>query len=422
VTLEYVDKLAELDPLNGTIIKEFDISFDDPSVEGVVGPHGFAIDKKNRLWYTGKSSDVIGWVDPASGEQRRYVLDTRANFGANFGHGILSNASGPINIEIDDAGNAWFVNLLTSEIGRIDTSNNLKLFPIMDLASEGNTRPINVFQGPDGYIWVTVEGDNNSSLPANSLQNKGGIARFDQSTETFIGYQQYKSKGAGGTVGATKDTVWFQYQEEALVELKIDADGRETQTNYELPSIGQRVMHRIAHGPDGNMWFTSLMQDTVSVLTTVHAGLPVHAFQNQSNKGEYLTALPDEMTLLQQHNSGFGSQEGLFLSSLDPLHSTATHRFKDQLTGGNVWSIDPQQITSNLNNQRYVYEGLDFRVFSNPQASDHLIPVYEAEFQRRGSQRGLRSWAVDPSDFGQGFSDPKIAWYAHPFPVEASQF
>jgi streptogramin lyase len=80
------------------------------------------------------------------------------------------------------------VNLQTNQIGRIDPQNQMSLFEIEGFDTD-NTRPINVFQGPDGFIWVTIEGDNSPSAE-NTQQSLGGIARFDPSTETFEAYPQ----------------------------------------------------------------------------------------------------------------------------------------------------------------------------------------------------------------------------------------
>ena len=44
--LKFQDKLAEIDPIDGTILQEFDVAFDDPSVEGVVGPHGLDVETR----------------------------------------------------------------------------------------------------------------------------------------------------------------------------------------------------------------------------------------------------------------------------------------------------------------------------------------------------------------------------------------
>ena len=77
VTLENFDQIVELSKRDGSIVAVYSVAFDNPQEEGVVGPHGFAIDPQGRLWYTGRTSDVLGWVDPATGEQKRFVLSTR---------------------------------------------------------------------------------------------------------------------------------------------------------------------------------------------------------------------------------------------------------------------------------------------------------------------------------------------------------
>ena len=76
VTLEDFDQIVELSKRDGSIITTYSVAFDNPQTEGVVGPHGFAIDPQGKLWYTGRTSDVLGWVDPATGEHRRFELPT----------------------------------------------------------------------------------------------------------------------------------------------------------------------------------------------------------------------------------------------------------------------------------------------------------------------------------------------------------
>ena len=50
-------------------------------------------------------------------------------------------------------------------------------YEITGLDSDGNNRPINIFQGPEGFIWVTVEGDDpDQDLP---VDNKSEVALLD---------------------------------------------------------------------------------------------------------------------------------------------------------------------------------------------------------------------------------------------------
>ena len=93
VTLENFDEIVELSKEDGSIIAAYSVAFDCPQIQGIVGPHGFAIDQRDRLWYTGRTSDVLGWVDPATGEHKRFELPTRPEIAPNFDF-FLGEASG----------------------------------------------------------------------------------------------------------------------------------------------------------------------------------------------------------------------------------------------------------------------------------------------------------------------------------------
>ena len=417
VTLENFDQIVELSQRDGSIVAVYSVAFDNPEVEGVVGPHGFAIDPQGRLWYTGRTSDVLGWVDPATGEQKRFVLSTREAIAPNFDHELVKpEASAPINIEFDSQGNAWFVNLQTNQIGRIDLNNQLSLFEIEGFGTD-NTRPINIYQGPEGFIWVTIEGDN-SPESLGSQQNLGGIARFDPASQRFEAYPQKLSKGAGGVLGVKPDSVWFQYQEDALVRLDVDADGRQDQETFPLPDIGPRarVMHRIAQGPDGSMWFTSLNADLVSQIATEQQGLAVYAFDASSSGNQYLSSLPQEWTLLLGESSGAEDPDPLFLSTANVSDSVATARFRDQITGQTVWTADPMERSEWANGFRYEFIAEDFRVFDEIDDAQNLIPVYRA-FDHQA--RAFR-WYTDPlSADSVDHASAGIAWYAHAVPENA---
>jgi hypothetical protein len=170
------------------------------------------------------------------------------------------------------------------------------------------------------------------------------------------------------------------------------------------------------------MWFTSLMQDTVSVLTTDNVGIPVYSFRQEKSKGQYLSALPDEITGLQQDESGYNSQEGLFLSALKGRGSVPTHRYEDTLTGRHLWTIDrlgfETELFSPKEKGRYNYEGKDFRVYPTRDSADGLIPIYQAFNPHTGSIE----WSDTRKDFSKGFQDVSIAWYAEPFPIDSSHF
>jgi sugar lactone lactonase YvrE len=359
---------------------------------------------------------VLGWVDPETGDHRRFELPTRPEIAPNFDHELVkSKASAPIYIDFDRDDNAWFVNLQTNQIGRIDPQNQMSLFEIEGFDTN-NTRPINVFQGPDGFIWVTIEGDNSPSAE-NTQQSLGGIARFDPSTETFEAYPQKLSKGAGGVLGVKDNSVWFQYQEEALVRLMVDDLGRSDQQTFPLPDIGKRVMHRIAQGPDGNMWFTSLHADVVSRLVTDQQGLPVYGFDQTHTGDQYLSALPMEWTHLLQPESGYDSPDPLFLSPSAGDEVIATSRFWDRLTGQTVWTIDGDERNSWQSSCRYEWLGEDFRVYDDLSDASGLIPVYRA----LDADDASLLWYTDPCSVDASIhADSSVAWYAYAIPENAT--
>lgn len=119
-----------MDRRTGEILQSFSVAFDGLEAIGVVGPHGFAIDQDNRLWYTGKSSDVFGRFDPKTGEDLKFMLPTRTNFAPNFECNIEldSGASAPIDIKLDGDSNAWFVSLATSNVGEISKADARRSF------------------------------------------------------------------------------------------------------------------------------------------------------------------------------------------------------------------------------------------------------------------------------------------------------
>ena len=44
ITLENFDEIVELSKEDGSIVATYSVAFDDPQIQGIVGPHGLAID------------------------------------------------------------------------------------------------------------------------------------------------------------------------------------------------------------------------------------------------------------------------------------------------------------------------------------------------------------------------------------------
>ena len=324
-------------------------------------------------------------------------------------HGELG-ANAPINIYLDRQNQAWWVNLLTNSIGRVSTSGQIATFEITGRPTN-NARPINIFQGPDGYIWVTEEGDNSSSLSPNSEAANGGIARFDTLTNTFINYAQSGNKGAGGWVGTEPDTLWFQYQDHALVRIEVGNSGIVSQKDYPLPALDtKRTGHRITSGPDGNMWFTSLYSDTVSRITTGAEGIGVYSFTDKITGSRYLTALSSEKNslLAQDSRYDFGSQ--IFLSEKFNAGVTRTTRMMNLATKEFAWAANQSDIKA-FQKAGFYKVGLDFAVYSSPSPGKDLVPIYHGT----DANMSVHAWDANLTSLQKsGFTDIDIAWYSRP--------
>lgn len=183
------------------------------------------------------------------------------------------------------------------------------------------------------------------------------------------------------------------------MQLKINDGGRTSQTTFDIPCIGKRVMHRIAQGPDGSMWFTSNQADALSTITTSTSGLPVYGYKTEKMQSSYLTALPQELIKHDLNNDRLTNLDPLFLSSVKNKQSVATHRFSDALTGSTVWSVDRDEIKKWKRSDRYSLEGRDFRVYRDTNDADGLVPVYEADHLKTD----VRGWSTNADDFSNPY-------------------
>ena len=163
------------------------------------------------------------------------------------------------------------------------------------------------------------------------------------------------------------------------------------------------------------MWYTSLNQDTVGVLSTKSQGIPVFSFQDQKKDQQYLTALPDELTRLQSRTRRYSDQHLLFLSSTNNAQSKQTRRFSDELTGAMIWTIDSESISVMKKSENYTFHGRDFRVYPKAFSVDGLIPVYESI----DKDTSARIYSTDQSSLSHSrhLTDPTIVWYVEDLTV-----
>jgi virginiamycin B lyase len=99
-TGQMVNVLGRLDPKTGQI-KEF------PLKTPASGPHGLTEDKAGNIWYTGNAKALIGKLDPKTGEVTEYPMPDPA-------------AKDPHSLAFDQEGTLWFTVQGANMIGRLN--------------------------------------------------------------------------------------------------------------------------------------------------------------------------------------------------------------------------------------------------------------------------------------------------------------
>ena len=99
-TGQMVNVLGRLDPKTGQI-KEF------PLKTPASGPHGLTEDKAGNIWYTGNAKGLIGKLDPKTGEVAEYPMPDAA-------------AKDPHSLAFDQKGMLWFTVQGANMVGRLN--------------------------------------------------------------------------------------------------------------------------------------------------------------------------------------------------------------------------------------------------------------------------------------------------------------
>lgn len=193
-------------------------------------PHGLFLDQQSRLWYTGKTTDVVGWVNVDSGESKIYPLE---------------KGSKPIYVSVSADGTAWFTELEGSKIGRI-RNDQVEVAAI----PTPNARPIAIKAGPDGSIWFTEEAG----------RKLGKINAQDLAQPLATSLIEEISVDTAGTLAGldilSDGTIWFQANgPDQLIRYK------NKQFNTFPLGTSNVVQHRITQSPDGKLWSTELKMD-----------------------------------------------------------------------------------------------------------------------------------------------------------------
>jgi virginiamycin B lyase len=105
-------------------------------------PHTITLDAQGIPWYSGNMNGTIGKVDPATGKVTEYKMPD-------------PNAKDPHTIIFDKNGIAWFTAQNSNMIGRLDpATGEIKLVT----APVANAKPYGIKVDADGVLWVSCNG------------------------------------------------------------------------------------------------------------------------------------------------------------------------------------------------------------------------------------------------------------------------
>jgi virginiamycin B lyase len=107
-------------------------------------PHDPAVAPDGSLWYTGMRSNILGRLDPRTGQMKEFTLKTAD--------------SGPHGLAADKEGNIWFTANYKHYIGKLDpTTGKVVEYPMPDPSARGPHTPVFDRQG---ILWFTVQEGN----------------------------------------------------------------------------------------------------------------------------------------------------------------------------------------------------------------------------------------------------------------------
>lgn len=188
-------------------------------------PHDPLTAADGSLWWAGQYANLLGRVDPATGEMQEFPLDV-ANSGP---HGLIE----------DGEGNIWFTGNYQNYLGVLDPrTGEVTEYPVPE--DQGVRAPHTPIVAPDGTVWFTTP--------------SGHVGRLDPETEEMM-ISTAPSPGAFpyGIEVNSQGVPWYVDFRGNRVGSVDPATGKITE--YELPHPDSRP-RRITLTPDDAVWYT----------------------------------------------------------------------------------------------------------------------------------------------------------------------
>ncbi len=258
-TLEGKGQIVRIDPAGG-IAETVAVTIPCKGCSAPLNPrpHGLAVGRDGRtLWFTGKATGTVGRVAP-DGKVRHFQLPTAGTT--------------PIYAALGPDGAMWFTELTGNMIARVTEAGEVEEIAIPTALS----RPIAIAAGPDGAMWFSEEAGGRIgridrgaygqwrvlelALPAAQPNLILAGLAFDRRGDLWV--QQYVSNNVPAPAGSD----WIVRIGRKGLAAWASSGGAATGAldfAYHAAPTRMTVMHRIAEGRDGAMWFTEMWADKV---------------------------------------------------------------------------------------------------------------------------------------------------------------
>ncbi len=231
-------------------------------------PHDPEFAPDGSVWYTGQRANVIGRLDPATGQFKEFPLPT-----AN---------SGPHGLTVDRDGNVWYTGNAAALIGKLDPkSGKVTEYKMPDPAARDPHTPI---FDKNGTLWFTVQGGNfvgrlepsTGKITLAAAPTRGGrpygvkinskgvpffdefgtnkIGRLDPATMTIKEYPLPDPAARPRRIDIAKDdTIYYTDYARGYLGHLDPASGQVAE--YPSPGGPRSQPYAIAITPDGEVWF-----------------------------------------------------------------------------------------------------------------------------------------------------------------------
>lgn len=173
-TGQMANVLGRVNPVTGEI-KEF------PLKTPHSGPHGLMEDKQGNIWYTGNTGSLMGKLNPKTGVNTEYPLPS-------------AKPMDPHSLAIDQQGIVWFTAQVGNRVGRLDPKTGK--IQLLTPPTE-NSRPYGIMIDSKGLIYFVEFGANK-------------VGRIDPKTLKITEFELPNKDSRPRRLVITKDdTIWY---------------------------------------------------------------------------------------------------------------------------------------------------------------------------------------------------------------------